>query len=326
MNTVKHFIGNKLSKLKTQFSEKIKKTKINTRHNLKLIKKNKVFYYMMAPYFILFFVFTILPVLMSMGLSFTYFNMLEAPRLIGFENYLRLFLDDDVFMIALQNTLVLAIITGPVSYILAFTLAWLINELPRRLRAFMTLIFYAPSLSGAAFTIWLLIFSGDVYGFANAHLLNLGIISEPILWLQNPEYAFGILILVQLWMSLGVGFLAFIAGLQNVDRTLYEAGVIDGIQNRWQELWYITLPQMIPQLMFGAVMQITGSFAIGILSKTLLGFPSVDYAGHTIINHLDDFGSIRYELGYASAIATVLFLFMIFTNKFIQKVLRKVGT
>ncbi|MDI6452432.1 carbohydrate ABC transporter permease [Peloplasma aerotolerans] len=291
-----------------------------------LIKKNKVFYYMLAPYFILFFVFTVFPVLMSMGLSLSYFNMLEPPRFIGFNNYLRLFLDDDVFMTAIKNTFVLAIITGPVSYLLAFVFAWLINELPRRLRTFMTLIFYAPSLSGAAFTIWLLIFSGDIYGFANAYLIRFNIIREPILWLQNPEYALPILIIVQLWMSLGVGFLAFIAGLQNCDRTLYEAGAIDGINNRWQELWFITLPQMVPQLMFGAVMQITGSFGIGLLSKNLLGFPSTDYSGHTIINHLDDFGMIRYELGYASAIATVLFLFMIFANKFIQKILRKVGT
>lgn len=290
------------------------------------IKRNKTYYFMLMPYFLLFFIFTILPVLMSIFFSFTKFNMLEAPIFVGFDNYMRLFLADDVFIEAIKNTLLLAVVTGPVSYLMAFVLAWLINELPSKLRAFMTLIFYAPSLSGAAFTIWLLIFSGDLYGFANAYLIKFGIIDEPILWLQNPSYSLIILIIVQLWMSLGVGFLAFIAGLQNTDRSLVEAGSIDGIKNRWQELWYIILPQMIPQLMFGAVMQITASFGIGLLSKTLLGFPSVDYSGHTIINHLEDYGVIRYELGYASAIATILFVFMVFSNKFIQKVLRKVGT
>ncbi len=318
--------NNKATPLKEKIKNSLHKRKDKIKQTWFLIKLNRIYYYMMAPFFLLFFLFTILPVLMSMVLSFTYFNMLEAPNFVFVDNYIRLFLDDDVFMVALQNTLVLAVITGPVSYLLAFIFAWLINELPRRLRSLMTLIFYAPSLSAAAFTIWLLIFSGDVYGYANAHLMNLGIIDEPILWLQNPDYALPILILVQLWLSLGVGFLAFIAGLQNVDKSLYEAGAIDGIKNRWQELWFITLPQMKPQLMFGAVMQITGSFAIGMLSKTLFGFPSVDYAAHTVINHLDDFGSIRYELGYASAIATVLFTFMIFTNKFIQRLLVKVGT
>ncbi len=289
-------------------------------------KKNKTFYFMMSPYFTLFFLFTVLPVLVSIFLSFTYYNMLQAPKFVGLENYKRLFLDDPVFLIAFKNTLILAIITGPVSYLMAFVFAWLINELPRRIRTFMTLVFYAPSLSGAAFTIWLLIFSGDIYGWANAYFIKWGFIKEPILWLQSPKYALGILIIVQLWMSLGVGFLSFIAGLQNVDRTLYEAASIDGIRNRWQELWHITLPQMKPQLMFGAVMQITGSFGIGTLSQQLLGFPSVDYSGHTIINHLNDYGTIRYELGYASAIATILFIFMILANKLVQKVLTRVGT
>lgn len=291
-----------------------------------LIKQNKVYYGMLAPFFILFFAFTILPVIMSIAYGFTYYNMLERPKFIFFDNYLRLFLDDDIYLIAFKNTLVLAVITGPVGYLMAFVFAWLINELPRLIRTIMTLVFYAPSLSGAAYTIWLLIFSGDSHGWINAYFMKWGIIKEPVLWLQNPQYALIILIIVQLWLSLGVGFLSFIAGLQNVNRTLYEAAAVDGIKNRWQELWFITLPQMKPQLMFGAVMQITSSFGIGLLSKMLLGFPSTDYSGHTLINHLDDYGMTKYELGYASAIATILFLFMILVNKTIQKLLKNVGT
>lgn len=290
------------------------------------IKKNRVYYGMLTPYYLCFFVFIILPVILSIYYSFTYYNMLEKPEFIGFKNYVNLFLDDDVFLVAFKNTLILAVITGPVGYMMAFVFAWLINELPKALRTFMTLVFYAPSLSGAAYTIWLLIFSGDAYGWINAYFMKWGLIKEPQLWLRNPNHAILILVIVQLWMSLGVGFLSFIAGLQNADKTLYEAASVDGIKNRWQELWYITLPQMKPQLMFGAVMQITGSFGIGFLSKMLLGFPSTDYSGHTIINHLEDYGMIRYELGYASAIATILFLFMIFLNKIIQKLLRNVGT
>jgi len=305
-----------------KFWEKRKK---KTKHTWQLMKKNKEKYVMVAPFMILFSVFTVLPVLISIFFSFTNFNMLEFPDFIGFENYKRLFLADDIFLIAIKNTLILAIITGPLSYLMCFVFAWLINELRRPLRVFLTVVFYAPSISGNAYLIWKLIFSSDMYGYANSWLMDLGFINEPILWLQDTSYIMPILIIVQLWLSLGVSFLSFIAGLQTVDKTLYEAGAIDGIRNRWQELWFITLPSMKPQLLFGAVMQITTSLSISSISIELAGFPSVEYAGHTIVTHLYDFGSVRYEMGYASAIASLLFFVMIFTNLIVQKLLRKVG-
>jgi multiple sugar transport system permease protein len=288
-------------------------------------RKNKHAYVLMAPYFIIFGVFTVIPVLMSVLLSFTYFNMLEPPRWVGWENYARLFVQDDVFLIALKNTFLFAFITGPVSYVACFLFAWLINELPSKLRAVLTLILYAPSIAGNTYLIWQTLFSGDSYGYANSFLIQWGFILEPIQWLQDPRYMLGILMAVQLWLSLGTAFLAFIAGLQNVDRTLYEAGAIDGIRNRWQELWFITLPAMRPQLMFGAVIQITSAFAIAEISIYMIGFPSVDYAAHTIVTHLVDYGTIRFEMGYASAIATILFTIMLGTNLITQKLLKKVG-
>ena len=284
------------------------------------------YYYLVAPYVILFFVFTVLPVVISLVLSFTNFNLLEFPDFVGWENYMRLFVDDENFIIAIKNTLILAVVTGPLSYLAAFVFAWLINELRPRLRSFMTLIFYAPSISGSAYLVWKLIFSSDSYGYANAYLIKFGLINEPIQWLANEKYIIWIIMVVQLWLSLGVSFLAFIAGLQSVDKTLYEAGAIDGIKNRWQELWYITLPQMKSQLMFGAVMQITSSLSVADVSIQMAGFPSVNYAGHTIITHLMDYGSIRMEMGYASAIATVLFLIMILANMLVRKILRRVGS
>lgn len=291
----------------------------------KNIKKSKHYYILMAPYAILFLTFTIVPVIMSLGISFSYFNLLEPPRFVGLDNYIKLFLEDEVFVIALKNTLILAVVTGPVSYLAAFVFAWLINELGPKLRSFLTLVFYAPSISGNAFLMWMLIFSGDVHGYANAFLMRFGFIDNPVQWLKDPDYMMMVIIIVQLWLSLGVSFLAFIAGLQSVDKTLYEAGAIDGIRNRWQELWFITLPSMKPQLMFGAVMQITTSLAIAAVSMQLVGFPSVQYAGHTIVTHLIDFGTVRYDLGYASAIATILFLIMMSTNLIVRSILRKVG-
>ena len=289
------------------------------------LRKNKASYRLMAPYFTLFFLFTVLPVLMSVYLSFNYFNMLELPRWVGWTNYIKLLLEDDIFIISLRNTLLFAVITGPISYLLCLLFAWIINEFKPKVRAFLTLIFYAPSICGNAYMIWNLILTGDRYGYLNGLLLRIGILNEPVLWMQTEKYVLPVLIVVQLWLSLGTGFLSFIAGLQTVDKGLYEAAAIDGVKNRWQELWFVTLPAMKPQLMFGAVMQITQSFAVADISIALAGNPSVNYSGATIVTHLLDYGSTRLDMGYASAIATILFLLMVGTNKLVQRLLRRVG-
>lgn len=292
---------------------------------VKDIKRDRHAYVLLAPYVLLFLLFTVLPVIISIFFSFTSFNMLESPIWVGWENYSKLLWNDDVFLIGLKNTMIFAVITGPVSYIACFVFAWLINELKPKVRAFMTLVFFAPSISGNVFFIWQIIFSGDSYGIMNGLLMKIGMIYEPILWLQDTKYMLAIIIIVQLWLSLGTSFLAFIAGLQTVDRTLYEAGAVDGIKNRWQEVWFITLPSMRPQLMFGAVIQITASLAVADVAMALAGFPSVQYGAHTVVTHLVDYGTIRFEMGYASAIATVLFILMLGSNLIIQKLLKRVG-
>ncbi len=289
------------------------------------MKNNKTAYFMLAPFFLLFIIFTILPVFLSMLLSLTDFNMLQMPHWMGISNFTRLFLDDDIFILACQNTLIFAAITGPVSYLLSLLIAWFINELPPKIRAVVTLVFYAPSISGQVYLIWKTLFSSDSYGWVNATLIDLGVISEPILWFENAEYVMPLCIVVALWTSLGTAFLSFIAGFQTIDRSMYEAAAVDGIKNRWQELWYITLPTMRPQLMFGAVLAITNSFGFGAVVNALCGFPSVDYAAHTIMHHLDDYGGQRYEIGYASAIAVVLFVIMFASNIIIKRALSKVG-
>jgi multiple sugar transport system permease protein len=316
----------RIEKDRATFTRKVERwSKRGSRLRREVFVKRQ-YYYLVLPYTILFIIFTVVPVVMSLYFSFTYFNLLEQPRFTGWENYMRLFVDDKVFIIALKNTAILAVITGPVSYLMSFVFAWLINELKPLLRSIMTLIFYAPSISGNVYLVWKLIFSSDTYGYANAILLNLGIINQPVTWLQDANYIIWILIVVQLWLSLGVSFLAFIAGLQGCDKSLYEAAAIDGIKNRWQELWYVTLPQMKSQLLFGAVMQVTSSLSVAEVSIQIAGFPSVEYAGHTIITHLMDYGSIRMEMGYASAIATILFIAMILINLLIRKILRRVGS
>ena len=280
---------------------------------------------MCFPFYFVFILFTIGPVILSLFFSFTIFNLIEAPQFVFFENYVRLFVDDDVFLTAVQNTLIFAAITGPVSYLLSFLVAWFINELPPKIRSFVTLIFYAPSISGGIYTVWKVFFDSDSYGYANYILLKLEVITEPIQWFQNAKYVMPLCILVALWTSLGVSFLSFIGGLQTVSKDQFEAGAVDGVRNRWQELWYITLPNMKPQLLFGAIMSITSSFGFGAIVTTLAGFPSVNYAAHTIMHHLEDYGGQRFEVGYASAIATILFFIMIGANMLVKKILSKVG-
>ena len=311
----------------------VKAAVINTGERLQVkdslglrISKSKISYLMLAPYFILFFLFTILPVLISIFFSFTYFDMHSMPQFIGWSNYARLLLEDDIFIVALRNTLLLAIVTGPASYLLCVLFAWIINEFRGFVRALLTLVFYAPSISGQAFLVWSIILSGDRYGYLNGILTRIGVIDEAVLWMTTEKYIIPFLIIVQLWLSLGTGFLAFIAGLQTVDKSMYEAGAIDGVRNRWQELWYLTLPAIKPQLMFGAIMQITTSFAIADVSLFLAGNPSVNNAGATIVTHLLDFGGIRFEMGYASAIAVILLGLMLGANALFQKFLRRLGT
>ena len=283
-----------------------------------MMKTNKACYAMLLPFMSLFIIFTVVPVVMSLPMGFTNFNMIETPKFVGLSNFYTLFLNDDVFLIAVRNTLIFAIFTGPFSYILSFIIAWLINEMNAFLKTFFTFVFYAPSMTTSVYVTWQLILSGDSYGYLNAVLIDLGILNEPAQWLTDT-----VVIIVQLWMSMGAGFLAIRAGFQNIDKSMYEAGAIEGIKNRWQELFYITIPSMGPQLLFAAVIQISASFTVGVVGQNLVGLPSTDYAAHTIMNHATDYGNIRYEMGYASAICFVLFAAMLLANKGINWLLGK---
>lgn len=295
-------------------------------HNTwKAVRKNRDKYLFIAPFFILFFIFTICPVLISIFFSFTNFNLLEKPDFTGFQNYYRMFMADDLFIKALGNTIMFALIVGPGGYIISLVMAWFLNELPRAVRVILTVLLYAPSLAGGMTPIFKIFFSSDAQGYLNAWLLEWGVITTPIKFLENESYVVPLIIFVVLWGSLGTSFLSFIGGLQGIGREYYEAAAMDGIRNRWQELWYVTLPLMKPQLLFGAVMSITGAFGIGSVITGLAGNPSVNYSAHTIMQHLEDYGTNRFEMGYSSAIATVMFLIMLFLNQFIQKCINKVG-
>lgn len=283
-------------------------------------------YLLITPFMLLFLIFTVIPVLASIVLSFTSFNMLSMPRFVGFQNYERMLLDDPIFFIVVKNTFVFAFLTGPLSYVLSFVFAWLINETGRYMRTFLTLVFYLPILSGNVYFIWAFLFSSDSYGVINGILMSLGVLQEPIEWLINQNTIMAVLIVVQLWMSLGTGFLTFVAGFQGMDRSLFEAGAIDGIRNRWQELFYITVPSMAPQLMFSAVMQIGASFGVSAVIQYLAGFPTTQYSADTIVTYIADVGTTRFEMGYATTLAVFLFVLMIITNTVISRLIGRFST
>lgn len=287
------------------------------------MKRNWFYYILLLPFLIMFIVFKLIPVLSSVVLSFTDFNMVQTPDFVGIKNYTQLLFSDDIFMKSFKNTLIFALITGPVGYILSFVVAWLINNFGGKVRSIFTFFVYSPVLGGNVYFIWTYIFSSDSRGLLNSILMNLGVITSPVAWLSDTTYNFAIVVVVIIWMSFGAGFLSFIAGLQSLDPVYYEAASLDGLRNRWQELYYVTFPQMGPQLLFGAVTSISGAFAVGAQAATLTGNPSTDYSTHTIILHMSDYAGTRYELGYASAIAVVLFAIMLLAWWLINRVLRQ---
>lgn len=299
--------------------------KNNLSKKKKMTQEDKTFYLLLLPFLAAFFLFNILPVLASMGLSFFDYDMVSKPIFIGFDNYIRMFTEDQVFWKVVGTTLRFAIIAGPVSYLLAFFLAWMICEFSTPVRVFLTFIFYVPALVGNGYFIWQLLFSGDSYAYLNNLLISFGFITEPIQWFQDTQYNFIVIMIVQLWMSMGVSFLANIAGLRNVDTELYEAGVVDGIRNRWQELWFITLPSMKNILLFSAVMQIQAVFSISAVIQTLAGYPSVNNSVDTLVSYIADVGTVRYEMGYASTLSVFLFLMVLIVRYAIGGLLNLVG-
>ncbi len=283
---------------------------------------NKNGYWFLGPYALLFATFILAPVIMAVILSFTNFNTIQFPSFVGFLNYINLLTSDEVFMqYVLPNTVKYALIVGVGGYVLSFLLAWALANLTKWPRTILALILYSPSMTaGVAMSVlWKIMFTGDQTGYINSWLMELGIINEPIIWLTNADYLLPIVIIIGLWSSMGVGFLSILAGLLNVDESLYEAAAIDGVKNRFQEMIYITIPSMKPQMLFAAVMQIVGAFQNGSVSTMLAGNPTPGYAAQLIVNHIEDYGFIRYEMGYAAAVSVALLLIVQIFSKLSTK-------
>lgn len=283
-------------------------------------KQNLAYYIMLIPFVLIFTVFTLIPAFVGAVSSFTNFNGMTMPDFVGIENYSRLLFRDSTFLIVFKNTLYQALIVGPVGFILSFAVAWLINELNKNVRLIVIFLFYSPTFSGTLYVVWKYVFANDSNGLVNTLLSKLGI--ESINWLSDSQFSMTVVIIVSIWMSFGTGFLSFVAGFRGLDRAFYEAAAIDGLKNRWQELYYVTLPQMGPQLLFGAVQSIATSFAVGSVNQALTGYPSTNNATDTIILYMSEYGKTRFEFGYASAMSVVLMAITLILWKIINALLK----
>lgn len=296
---------------KRQEARQIKQNNKKRNNIRKRERNNWNGYLFMAPYAIVFILFILVPVLLAAVLSLTNYNAIEFPDFVGFLNYITLITSDEVFMqYVLPNTVLYAVVVGIGGYVLAFILAWALCNLTKLPRTIFALILYSPSMVGpiAMTVLWKVIFSGDQTGLLNSWMMQLGLINEPIIWLVSTQYLLPIVIIIGLWSSMGVGFLSMIAGILNSNEDLYEAAAIDGIKNRFQEMIYITIPQMKPQMLFAAVMAIVNAFQNGLISTQLTGNPSPGYSAQLIVNHIEDYGFIRFEMGYAAAVSVALLL------------------
>ena len=301
----------------------IKKNKTKLRESA--LREEVTSYLFLSPYLILFTTFIVIPVILALLLSFTNFDTVNFPKFIGLKNYITLLTTDNTFMqYVLPNTIKSSLIVGPVGYFMSFIMAWVLAQIPHKPRTLFALMLYSPTLtSGVAMTvIWRVLFNGDQTGYLNSLLLNIGWIQEPIQWLQSSEWLMPVMIIVSLWNSMGIGFLSMLAGILNINSEMYEAGYIDGISNRFQEIIYITIPSMKPQMLFGAVMAVINTFQTGAIGVQLSGAnPTPQYAGQMMLNHIEDYGFLRYEMGYAAAISVVLLLLIWFLSKIVFKLL-----
>ena len=277
---------------------------------------------LLAPYGLVFSMFILIPVAIAIGLSFTYFDVINKPSFTGLLNYITLFTQDETFLkFVLPNTFLYALVVGPGGYALSFLLASMLTQIQALPRTILTLAIYTPSMASQVFigVVWRTLFSGDQNGYVNYILMELDIIDQPIQFLLTKDWFMEIMIFVSLWSAMGVGFLAMISGILNINDELYEAAYVDGMKNRFQEIFYITIPSMKPQMLFAAVMQIVGAFQNGSVSTMLAGNPTPGYAAQLIVNHIEDYGFIRYEMGYAAAVSVVLLLIVQIFSKLSTK-------
>jgi len=267
-------------------------------------KQNKAAYLFLAPWFVGLALVTIGPMLASLGLSFTRYNLLSPPKFNGFDNYVRMW-EDERLHTALQVTFTYVFVSVPLQLAVALFLAIILDRGLRGL-AFYRSAFYLPSLLGASVAIamlWRQLFGVD--GLVNQVLAWFGIEGQG--WISSPDTALGTLMILHVW-TFGSPMIIFLAGLRQIPSMYYEAAAVDGASKR-QQLFRITIPLLTPIIFFNAVLQLIGtfqSFTQAYIVSGGTGGPVDSTLFYTL--YLYQQGFANFNMGYASAMAWLLLI------------------
>ncbi|AEC02935.1 carbohydrate ABC transporter permease [Parasphaerochaeta coccoides] len=272
-----------------------------------IMKKNLVAYSFIAPNFIGFAIFTLGPIIFAFILAFLNWDGSNAMTFAGFSNFVRL-LSDERFLIALKNTIIYTVATVPLTMVTALFLAVLLNKKVRGRNFFRTVSFFPYVASLVAVTVvWNMMFLPG-RGPINNVLTLLGV-SNPPGWATSKDWAMVSVIMFSIWKNMGYYMIIYLAGLQGMDPQLYEASSLDGA-NPWQKFRYVTLPQLRPTNFFVLIMLTIACFKVyDIVYMLTLGGPGTSTL--VLVYHIYNTAFISWDLGYASAIAMVLFLLVL---------------
>jgi len=284
------------------------------------IRKNSAAYYMLLPFFLLFFVFTVLPIAAALPFAFTDFKLPGAPSFAGIENFRDLFSENDLFMSSLKNTLLSLLITGLGGFVLNIFAAWLISPLRGRLKTMFIVIFCLPSFLYGAFAVWGMALGDGMNSPLNSVLMSLGMIKSPVDWLDSSPASILLMQLVRLWGTFGIGFLVTLTGFDeaNENRELYDAARIDGLSNRFWHLVFVTVPAAAPRLALMAALQIAAAFSVGSVFTTTP-------ANMTLTDYMLTLGAYKLDIGMASAVGVLITAAASLIYFIVRKLLRELN-
>ncbi len=282
--------------------------------------KNRSAYFMMTPFFVLFIAFTVLPVIGALPTAFTDFKLPGSAAFAGIENFRDLFIENELFISALKNTLVSFLITGLGGFVLCIFAAWLISPLGKRLKTVFAVILCLPSFLYGAFAVCGIAFGEGMESPLNSALMCLGIITSPVDWLNSTPASFLLMQLSKLWGTFGISFLVTLAGFDEAhgcceNAELYDAARIDGLSNRFGHLIFVTIPVSAPHLALAAVLQIAAALSPGSVFTTTP-------ANMTLTDYMLTMGAGEFDIGMASAVGVLITAFSLLVYFIVRKLFR----
>ena len=271
-------------------------------------------YIFVAPAVLLFFIFVVGPLITSFYWSFTEYDAIHAPKWVGLDNYKNIFFNDPRFWKSIRNTIFYTLGVIPPVVVLSLLLAIAVDQ-QIRFKNFFKVIYFIPSVTSviALSVIWKWLFAGEKYGLINHILIRVGL--QPVDWLMSPVWTLPAIMIMSIWAGLGYNMILFLAGLQTIPKTVYEAADIDGA-NVFDKFWHITLPLLKPFTVFVVIIGFITSFQvferIYIMTQSEFGIGGVLDSALTVVAYLYDMGFRKFKMGYASALGYIIFV-VVFT-------------